>query len=154
MEKQNVLEANTKEVEAAVEGITVGAVEDKKQTFYEQLFAKDPEAPEEPKKKRRERKPKGETPVAGEIKDSEEVDQYQHPERKKQRETFNKQLERIADKKEEEKKKRELKEKEKAKKLKEKQKKAKLMGRKTAKGQPVMKNILAHYLEKIQKGQA
>ncbi len=68
--------------------------------------------------------------------------------------TFNKEFERIIDRKENEKKKREEKEQEKLKKLKEKQKYAKKLNEKTQRGQPVMKNIRAHYLERIQKGLA
>jgi hypothetical protein len=48
---------------------------------------------------------------------------------------------------------REAKEKEKQKKIKKKLKYAKKLNQKTSKGQPLMKNLIAHYLTKLEKGQ-
>jgi hypothetical protein len=48
---------------------------------------------------------------------------------------------------------REDREKERQKKIKKKVKYAKKLNQKTSKGQPLMKNLIAHYLTKLEKGQ-
>ena len=131
-------------------------VEDKKLEFYKQLFAKDG-TEEEPKKKKKKSKKakeevkeeeKGETQVPeGEEKSSD------HPKSGGAGGSFNKQLDRIREFREAKLKEREEREKAKLRQIKKKQKYAKKLNKKTDKGQPLMKNLISHYLSKIEKGQ-
>ena len=106
----------------------------KKQEFYRQLFAKttnnDEEDKPDPKTKKRESFSKQGKTV---------------PKNK----TFNNEFERIKALKEEQLRKREEQNSAKLKKLKEKQRYARKMQQKTKTGQPVMKNLLSHYLTKL-----
>ena len=72
---------------------------------------------------------------------------------KKKGGSFNSSLDRIKRVKEEQARLREMKEKEKMRKIKKKAKYAKKLSQKTGKGQPIMKNFIAHYLTKLEKGQ-
>ncbi len=67
--------------------------------------------------------------------------------------SFNNQLDRVKMIREEQARLREMKEKEKQRKIKKKLKYAKKLNQKTGRGQPVMKNLIAHYLTKLEKRQ-
>ena len=66
--------------------------------------------------------------------------------------SFNKELERIKKLREDKAREREEREKARQKQIKKKLKYAKKLNRKTDKGQPMMKNLIQHYLSKIERG--
>ena len=156
------------------EGLPV--VDAKKDEFYKQLFSKtegedkeiDARRQRRPKKARDLAKPSAEnTSITDDTKEKvnqEEITlQKEFPEISAEKQaplktqhaggSFNKQLDRIKEKKEQERKIREDREKERQKKIKKKVKYAKKLNQKTSKGQPLMKNLIAHYLSKLEKGQ-
>ncbi len=120
-------------------------VEEKQDKFYKQLFEKvEGETVQTKKKKKKKSKA-----IEVENEKKEEIKEETTP---KKHGSFNNELERIKKFREDKAREREEREKAKQKQIKKKLKYAKKLNRKTDKGQPLMKNMISHYLSKIEKG--